>query len=94
MVRGEQGVDPIAGIFTWEDLGFEEAGRLLHPEYSYDGKYIVISGWDFDKLIVLDATKLPDVVIVKIYDLITPLVIFTACRFVELYFGYNNMKRR
>lgn len=80
VAEGKLGSEPIAALITWKDLGFDKPGRILHPEYTYDGKYLVVSAWDHNKIIVLDATALPEVKIVKVFDAITPTGIFPAWR--------------
>ncbi len=85
VVRGGQGTEPVIGMFNWIDFGFTEQGRIIAPEYSYDGKYVLLSAWDYDKVIVIDVTALPELKIVKEFDMITPTGIFPAWTVQEPY---------
>ena len=85
--KGLLGAKGVAGIIDWKKLGFEKKGRIIHPEYSYDGKYLVMSGWDFNKVIIIDADSLPEVKIVKMLDAVTPTGIFPAWRTKVNYLG-------
>ncbi len=80
VAQGRLGEEPVAALITWKDLGFDKPGRIIHPEYTYDGRYLVVSAWDHNKVIVLDATALPEVKIVKVFDAVTPTGIFPAWR--------------
>lgn len=78
--KGLRGSGPVVKVFDWRDLGFERAGRIIKPEYSYDGKYLIVSAWDFNKILVLDAEALPEIRIVKTFDAVTPTGVFPFWR--------------
>ncbi len=84
---GELGAAPVVKTLGWKELGFETPGRITHPEYSYDGKYLVVSGWDFNKIVVLDAGALPEARVVKTFDAVTPTGIFPMWRTDAKYLG-------
>lgn len=87
VAEGKLGDEPIVAQFSWEDFGYEKKGRLVHPEYTYRGEHIVIGGWDFNEIIVIDAKALPELKVVKTFDAVTPTGIFPAWRFDALYLG-------
>lgn len=58
------------------NLGYGK--RALHPEYTVDGKYVFVSVWDANKLLIFDATTFE---LVKVVDkVMTPTGIFGAWR--------------
>lgn len=87
LADGKFGSEPVVATINWEDFGFDEPGRIIHPEYSYKGKYVVFGGWDFDKIIVIDAEALPEVKVVKMFDATTPTGVFPTWRFDAMYLG-------
>ncbi len=80
VAQGKLGTEPVVRLITWKDLGLDRQGRIIHPEYSYDGKYLVVSAWDHNKVIILDAEALPEVKVVKVIDAVTPTGIFPLWR--------------
>lgn len=50
--------------------------RSLHPEFTYDGKYVYVSIWDEDKIVVYDANTFE--VITEIIGVKTPTGIFNV----------------
>jgi hypothetical protein len=87
VAKGKFGSEPVVKVITWKDLGLDKPGRIIHPEYSYDGKYIAVSAWDHNKIIILDATVLPEIKIVKVIDATTPTGIFPFWRAFIEYLG-------
>jgi WD40 repeat protein len=87
VAKGKFGSEPVVKVITWKDLGLDKPGRIIHPEYSYDGKYVVVSAWDHNKIIILDATALPEIKIVKVIDATTPTGIFPFWRAFIEYLG-------
>jgi hypothetical protein len=87
VAKGKFGSEPVVKVITWKDLGLDKPGRIIYPEYSYDGKYVVVSAWDHNKIIILDATVLPEIKIVKVIDATTPTGIFPFWRAFIEYLG-------